>query len=96
LRNANGLKEQKRGSKMLTQVAGFIRDGRVELSEDISVAEGTQVMVTFLREEQPVRVTMDPQKALDGLARIRRNKPPVDVVEMILEAREDLAARTEI
>jgi hypothetical protein len=81
---------------MLTSVEGIIRNGHVELPEDAPAVDGTRVVVTFLAEESAADgVNRDPLKALERLAELRRGLPPMDVVEMIQEGREDLAARSE-
>ncbi len=82
---------------MLTSVEGIIRNGHVKLPKDAPAVEGTRVMVTFLSDAPAADggLNADPLKALESLAEIRRGLPPMDVVEMIQEAREDLAARSE-
>ncbi len=54
-------------------------------------------MVTFLKDVPSADggSNADPLKALESLAEIRRGLPPMDIVEMIQEGREDLAARCE-
>ncbi len=82
---------------MLTSVEGIIRNGHVELPKDAPAVEGTRVMVTFLTDVPSAGggSNADPLKALESLAELRRGLPPMDVVEMIQEGREDLAARSE-
>ena len=78
---------------MLTRVEGIIRNGHVELPKDAPAVEGARVMVTFLKDTPSTDSgsNADPLKALESLAEIRRGLPPMDVVEMIQEGREDLA-----
>ena len=82
---------------MLTSVEGIIRNGHVELPTDAPAVEGMRVMVTFLKDVPSAdgRSNADPLKTLESLAEIRHGLPPMDVVEMNQEGREDLAARSE-
>ena len=82
---------------MLTSVEGIVKNGHVELPKDAPAVEGARVMVTFLTQGPfaDSGLNADPLKALESLAEIRRSLPPMDVVEMIQEGREDLAARSE-
>ena len=80
---------------MSTNVEGVIRNGRIELPKDVLAVEGTRVMVAFLPNELPTGSAVDPVKALEGLAEIRGGLPPMDVVEMVLEGREDLTSRSQ-
>jgi hypothetical protein len=84
---------------MLRSVEGVFTNGHVELREEAPAVEGAQVIVTFLAKEPVVTPEVpypDPLTALQKLAELRRDLPTVDAVELVLEGREDLAARSQI
>lgn len=84
---------------MLKSIEGVFRNGHVELHEEASAFEGSRVIVTFLAEEAVVTPDVsrpDPQTALHKLADLRRDLPTVNAVEIVLEGRENLSARSQI
>ena len=78
---------------MLTRFEGVVRNGHIELPQGVPVVEGTHVKVTLQPADQPSTKTANRLKALESLAEIRRGMPPMDVVEMVEEARKRLSAR---
>ena len=41
-----------RGESMLTTVRAVVRNGKIELVEDVEIAEGTEVLITVLSNDE--------------------------------------------
>jgi hypothetical protein len=84
---------------MLKSIEGVFRNGQVELREEAPAVDEARIIVTFLLEEPAVTSRVpypDALTALRKLAELRRDLPAVDAVRVVLEGREDLAARSQI
>jgi hypothetical protein len=66
---------------MLSTVWATIREGKIELTEDVDVPDGTQALVTFLTPGDPFWLRVS-ERALDPIW----DNPEDDVYEQLLEA----------
>ena len=66
---------------MLSTVWATMREGKIELTEEVDVPDGTKVLVTFLSPEDPFWLRVS-ERALDAIW----DNPEDDVYEHLLKA----------